>query len=291
MYYIIMTWWIILIIIIAVLIIPTLVRSAWEVRHLILTRYKLETDKIPVGRTVRLAFVSDLHSRRLGKNNEMLPEMMKKTAPDAILIGGDMINRGSDEGDVQCFEVLKKTAAAAPCYYAPGNHEKYIEAFGEDSERWKGFMDALKASRIKFLDNEKADINEGIVIYGLSLGYEYFRKKDPETPDIKVIEDYIGKIDKNHYNIVLAHTPEYIKIYAETGADLVLSGHIHGGVVRLPGGRGLVSTRAKLFPKYCYGVHEEGETKLITTSGAGSHHINIRLFNRPEIVLLEITGK
>ena len=105
------------------------------------------------------------------------------------------------------------------------------------------------------------------------------------------IKELIGTADKDSFNVLLAHNPDYFPAYAQWGADLVLSGHVHGGMVRIPWWKGVVSPSIRLFPKYDGGKFEEGNSTMILSRGLGMHTIPVRLFNPAEIVVVELEGE
>lgn len=118
------------------------------------------------------------------------------------------------------------------------------------------------------------------------------QKKQKQVQRKKNLKTLLGKPDENEFHILLAHTPRYAKEYFNWGADLTLSGHYHGGVLRLPfGGKGALSPDFVLFPKYCYGLFKKGEQKLITGSGLGEHTIPIRIANPRELVVISCKPK
>ena len=105
------------------------------------------------------------------------------------------------------------------------------------------------------------------------------------------MRDMLGTPGDEDYNILIAHNPDYFKVYSEWGANLVLAGHNHGGLVKLPFLGGVLSPRLHLFPKYSYGLYKKGESKMILTGGLGSHSLKIRVNNVPELVFIELKTK
>mgnify|MGYP002868832817 CR=1 FL=1 len=306
--------WLVIILIIAVIIAAGLIRSFYELHHPEESRYRLASGKIPKGKSLRLVFLSDLHGRVY--NSDLL-KLIRKNNPDIILIGGDMLNSSSADKDAAGLECSVHISQIAPTYYALGNHEglvqflggfgkKYdeerlgryysrrLEKYGESefTRRWKTIEGTLKENNIIMLDDETAEHVQGsdINITGLTLPVVCMKKRNPEPVTAEIIEACIGKIDQNRYNIILAHSPEFFDQYALTGADLVLSGHLHGGVVRLPLLGGLISPKFRLFPEYSFGKFTKDGCTLIVTKGCGTHHVNIRIFNRPEIAVIDIEG-
>ena len=96
-----------------------------------------------------------------------------------------------------------------------------------------------------------------------------------------------GKVP-DQYSEIARHNPAYMDAYLEWGADLVLSGHLHGGLVRIPGLGGIVTPQGFFFPKYSGEMTREGEQTVIVSRGLGSHTLNIRLFNVPELISIHL---
>ena len=105
------------------------------------------------------------------------------------------------------------------------------------------------------------------------------------------IEERIGKADFSKYQILLAHNPIYTDTYLDWGADLVLSGHLHGGIVRLPGLGGMITPQFRLFPKYSGELTVKDQQSVVVSKGLGTHTIKIRFLNPAEIVVLHLQGK
>ncbi len=127
-------------------------------------------------------------------------------------------------------------------------------------------------------------------ITGLEIPLEcYSHFKRVPMPE-GTMEERIGKAKKEDYEILMAHNPAYMKEYLAWGADLVLSGHLHGGIVRFPGGVGAISPAFSLFPKYSGDHYREGSKDIVVSKGLGVHTICVRLFNPAEVVVLELEG-
>ena len=142
---------------------------------------------------------------------------------------------------------------------------------------------------IKYLKNEAVSCGE-VDIYGLDLPeYWYHKVWQKREFSKEKVEKLLGSVKKDKFSILLAHNPEYFKSYAKWGADLTVSGHIHGGIMRLPWIGGVISPSLRLFPKYDSGEFEENGKKMILSRGMGLHHIKLRFFNRPEISVIKIT--
>ena len=290
-----MRWWIVIVAIVLILAVILTIRAFYEYASLVRTDYEIETEKFPAGKRLRLLVLSDLHDRVYGPENEKLLDLMKSCEPDAILLTGDILTASRKKDPNQVFAFLTKSSKIAPVYYAPGNHERKIkekkETFGI---LYDVFRRNLKQNQICYLENEKTDLDENVCLYGLDLDLKYFPKlpyknKKPIYTAEEMEED-LGKMDPSRYNIILAHSPRYFNAYAASGADLVLSGHYHGGAVRIPKLGGVISPQFVFFPEYDKGVYKKENTEMIVSSGCGSHKVHLRLFNKPEVMVVDIHG-
>lgn len=287
--------WIVIVAIVLILAVILTIRAFYEYASLVRTDYEVETEKFPAGKRLRLLVLSDLHDRVYGPENEKLLDLMKSCEPDAILLTGDILTASRKKDPNQVFAFLAKSSKIAPVYYAPGNHERKIkekkETFGI---LYDVFRRTLKQNQICYLENEKMDLDENVCLYGLDLDLKYFPKlpyknKKPIYTAEEMEED-LGKMDPSRYNIILAHSPRYFNAYASSGADLVLSGHYHGGAVRIPKLGGVISPQFVFFPEYDKGVYKKENTEMIVSSGCGSHKVHLRLFNKPEVMVVDIHG-
>ena len=139
-----------------------------------------------------------------------------------------------------------------------------------------------------YLKNESIRLNSDIILTGLDVDYDYYAKVRPRKLTEDAVLSFVGKSEENSYNILLAHSPAFFEGCAQAGYDLVLSGHYHGGAVRLPIIGGAISPQFRPFPKYSRGMFKKMGSRLIVSGGAGSHTINLRLFNKPEILVINI---
>ncbi|MBR3360096.1 MAG: metallophosphoesterase [Lachnospiraceae bacterium] len=287
--------WIVIVAIVLIAAVILTIRAFYEYASLVRTDYEVETEKFPAGKRLRLLVLSDLHDRVYGPENEKLLDLMKSCEPDAILLTGDILTASRKKDPNQVFAFLAKSSKIAPVYYAPGNHERKIkekkETFGI---LYDVFRRTLKQNQICYLENEKTDLDENVCLYGLDLDLKYFPKlpyknKKPIYTAEEMEED-LGKMDPSRYNIILAHSPRYFNAYASSGADLVLSGHYHGGAVRIPKLGGVISPQFVFFPEYDKGVYKKENTEMIVSSGCGSHKVHLRLFNKPEVMVVDIHG-
>lgn len=279
---------------IAVLIISFYLESRRELNTLRVTEYEINNDKVPEWlRGKNIVFLSDFHEAEGGALNERIVEEVKRAEPELILIGGDMVN-GSEtpEKTAPARDLIKELSKDHKLLYAYGNHERKME---ENKYGTKAIWEDLVASfseNVLFLKNEKYDASskegKGVIsIYGLDVPLEYYGRIRFPKPDAAKLKEFLGNPDKESMNILLCHAPDFVKACSEWGADIVLSGHFHGGMVRLPLLGGVISPRLTLFPKYDYGKYEVGNSIMYVTNGIGQHSMKIRFNNIPEIVVLK----
>lgn len=230
------------------------------------TRYTFKEENAP---PLKIAHISDLHGKRFGKENVRLVAKIAAEKPDFIAITGDIIHKYRDRDKEVALELVSALSAVAPVLYVSGNHEMRNKGY-------RFLRRDLKEAGALVLDNCPVDIC-GITVVGLncaSLKNDTINKVTPEG---------------GGYKILLAHMPQFIDKYAAAGYDIVLCGHAHGGQWRIPfTGIGVYSPGQGLFPKLTSGVHKRGKTKTVISRGLGNSQCPLRLFNRPELVIIEI---
>lgn len=264
-----------------------------ELRSFRVTRYPVVSKKLR-GTKYRILFLSDLHNYEYGEKNDTLLLAVKKEKPDLILIGGDMLVGKKDCSFRVAADFVKKLTLVCPVYYANGNHEQRMkEKTGEYGMAYSLYQRELLEAGVHFLENESEEIPVGgdvIRVTGLEIPGNCYTRFQKVKLEEKEIIRRVGRCDKTSFQILLAHNPAYMKEYLFWGADLILSGHLHGGVVRIPGLGGIISPGFVLFPRYSGGCYYEKEQTVVVSKGMGSHTIPIRLFNPAEIVVLELSG-
>ncbi|WP_096233565.1 metallophosphoesterase [Thermoanaerobacterium sp. RBIITD] len=235
--------------------------------------------------------LSDLHSKNFGKNNYRLIKKINSENPDIIVMTGDMVN--TKDTDFEVFiNLAEQLSKSYETYYIVGNHEQNLS-----DNKLKSLTDKLNTIGIRVLDNEKVTItkgNDSINLYGLWFNLKYYKDVSNEytknayfgTEQIKTV---LGSLDNNSYNILLTHNPVYFDTYSNWGADLTLSGHIHGGMVRIPFMGGLLSPEREIFPKYDAGEYQINGKELIVNRGLGNS-FGFRIFNRPEISVIILSN-
>lgn len=274
----------------AILVVFALWVVLYDTHHFVVRKYRFSSPKI--RKNLRMVMMSDLHNYQYGRDNKALLDAVSEASPDIIVIAGDMITAKTKEKFDKTLEMITKLNERYPVYYAYGNHEQKISIFkdryGDMGER---FDAALKETGVRILRNAHVELPEtGVVINGLELEHEYFQRFHTKP----MAEDYLNRLtgtpDKEKYQVLLAHNPEYFKEYAAWGADLTLSGHIHGGIVRLPFLGGVISPAIRFFPKYDGGLFEEYDATMVLGRGLGTHTPKVRMFNPAELLVIELTS-
>lgn len=283
---------IILPVIFVILILIVFAESARECALLKTTTYNIYTKGIfSKEEPVKIAMLSDLHNCFSNESKKIL-DMIKREKPDFIVLAGDMILSHTDQ-----LENNKKTAALinnlcelAPVYFGMGNHETAVSGESRLRHLWLSFSKEL-SDKVVLLRNSSVDINfngKKINIYGLELQKKYYKRFSKLKPTKEEIDKLIAKNDSGDYNILIAHNPDFFKTYVDWGADLILSGHNHAGMVRIPGLGGVISPKPVIFPKYDYGLYRKNDTIMIVSGGMGAHSVKIRINNKPELVILNL---
>lgn len=284
----------IILIIVAVFIVYCLIEMIRELRDFRVTKYRICSQKLNgIKREKKIIFLSDLHNRMYGEENERLLESIRNQHPDLILIGGDMLVRKDGNSYDKTVHFLAKLPGICPVYCANGNHEQKLKELPDKYEQsYEEYKKALTASGIHMLENasETVKLDEvPVKLSGLEIPLGAYARFEKKELSLKEITDRIGE-HGDDYQILLAHHPGYMKEYLAYGADLILGGHYHGCVVQLPGIGGVISTNFTLFPKYSGGIYQEGEQTAVVSRGLGTHSVPLRLWNWPELIVLELSG-
>lgn len=259
-----------------------------------ITRYSLRVPKFRLLDTdKKIVLLADLHNKVYGEQNDELFRAVRREKPDLILIAGDMLvgRENSDFDDALSF--IARLPAVCPVYYSLGNHEQRLKEAPWDhgGGAYYNYKNALQKAGIHFLENQTEDVMLDklcVRISGLELPmntYEKFNKSKVTSEDISRC---IQRAGEERYNILLAHNPVFFPAYKEWGADLTLSGHLHGGIIRIPGLGGLITPQAVLFPKYSGEMTQEDDQALVVSKGLGTHTINLRFCDNAEVVVISL---
>lgn len=265
-------WWILPVL--AILVILTLIALD---ERLILRTYTVASPKLTAE--VRLAVVTDFHS---SDNADDVVAMVASCAPDAVLLVGDMFDDDTQNRPTErTLSLMRQLSAQYPCYYVSGNHEA-----------WTGEMDAL------YQQTEKTGVTvlrmssgvltvrgQRIALCGIPDPYEMVFSGAPDTEE--QLRQALEDVDSADFTVLLAHRPELLAKYAQFPLDLVVSGHAHGGQVRIPRVlNGLYAPNQGWFPKLAGGAYTQDGTTLIVSRGLAVRTWLPRIFNRPEVVLV-----
>lgn len=267
-----------------------------DTHSFVVRNYELKSDKVKGN--FKFVFLSDLHGYVFGKNNEKLIAAIDEINPDAVICGGDMFTAHAKDGKLKYepgFDLVKNLARKYKVYYANGNHEYKVKTFTkEHGNFYDRYRSRLSKEGVIFLENDSVEFaDKNIRITGLDLDLEYFRKVVKKRMESGLLERLVGDInekEKKRFQLLIAHNPQYFENYASWGADLTMSGHVHGGIVRLPILGGVISPSIALFPKYDGGLYRKGDKTMILGRGLGTHTIHVRFFNPGEVCTVNIKG-
>ena len=261
----------------------------YDCNHLVTVTYEIESEKITGEYT--FALLSDLHNKSFGKQNEKLLHKIEELSPDAILAAGDMLTAHDKRKKYYvAADLMSRLSEKYPVYYGMGNHEQYLGLYPEESEgAYEDYMEKLNSFGIEPLINESVELpSANIIISGLQVDRCYYRKFRLYPMPDNYLTDLLGEPGRNKFRILIAHNPDYFPEYVKWGADLTVSGHVHGGLMKLPVLGGVISPKLTLFPKYDGGRYEEGKSVMILSRGLGTHTLPIRIFNPGELVMLHL---
>lgn len=262
-----------------------------DCHRLVIKKYQYESSKLK--KDLRIVLLTDLHGVSFGKGNKRLIDKINSLKPDLIMVSGDMYTAYKNNDTSVPSQLLLELSSVYPVYYANGNHELKtqirVDEFGDIYEH---FTESINENDMHHLVNEREFIEEyNVDICGLNLPFEYYKKGLKIVPDVEKMDELLGQPNDMSVNILLAHNPEYFEQYVKWGADLILSGHYHGGLMKIPFIGGFISPRYTLFPKYDYGEYIMNGRKMILSCGLGTHTLPIRIFNPGEISYIECKVK
>ncbi|MEZ3445969.1 MAG: metallophosphoesterase [Lachnospiraceae bacterium] len=238
-----------------------------------------------LSKECRFVLISDLHDKVYGSQNDKVIDAVHKINPDFIVLAGDLVTSQVNEDMTPGIELVKALSSRYRIYYGLGNHESKMQ---EDTERFGDKFDqlmrAVDGRNVRVLQNESVDLPEyNIRMTGLDLALDYFAHFRIKKMKENYLQETLPECDDRKCNILIAHNPDYFEDYARWGAQLVLSGHVHGGIMRLPVLGGVIAPSYKIFPKYDGGVYRSGAAVMLLGRGLGSHTLPFRFFNPAEL--------
>lgn len=245
-----------------------------------ISRYAVKSQKLPESFDgFKIVQLSDLHGAEFGEDGMGLVEKVKELEPDMIALTGDFV---TDEGDLAAVEKLAaRLTELCPVYFVSGNHE-----FG--SGLAVKVRNILERAGVKYLSNEYLTISRGedeILLGGVEDPLAYADMLSPDE-----LAQKMNDAAPDAFKILLGHRNYWMTEYPELPVDLIFCGHAHGGLIRIPGVGGLIGTDRRLFPDFDAGEYNNGRYTLIVSRGLGNSVSIPRIFNRPEIVCVELSS-
>ena len=244
--------------------------------------YRVSIKDLPAAfEGYRIAIVSDVHGNTFGEDNENLLEPLREQRPDIIAITGDLCDRKYPPDAIP--GLLAQLVEIAPVYYVTGNHEwaaKYVDTM----------MGLCEEFGITPLRNEYILLQEGedsLILAGIDDKNAYADMKTPEQLMDEIVAEH-----GDEPTVLLSHRPDLIRDFWVMGYDLVLTGHVHGGIVQIPGVGGLVAPSRKLWPEFSKGLYTapNGSSLVVSAGLAGIHLKQPRLFNPLHVPIVILEG-
>lgn len=256
------------------------------------TEYSILNEKISQEfNDFKIVQLSDFHSNGYKDTTDIIINKIENINPDIVVMTGDMVSW--EIGNIDELEkLISLLSINYPIYYINGNHEQLLEI--TNLNEYNEFLNKIKSLGVTYIKNNFVEIirdGQSINLYEIDIplmeGNGLYVKEGELDDDY--INSKLSNIKSNKFNILLAHNPLFIDEYSSWGADLVLSGHIHGGIIRIPiVDVGVLSPEKKFFPKYDSGEFKVGDTTMIVNRGIGTSSIKLRVFNNPEISVITL---
>ncbi len=247
----------------------------------VVTEYICESERIPENAdSYGIVHLSDIHNTQSDILKKRILECIEKITPDIIVITGDLIDKRRTDIDT-AVGFAEELTKLAPVYFVMGNHEAAVSNFRTLEKK-------LEDIGVRILHSESEVLDSGIILSGID-DINNIKGKSKDEKIQKALNSL--KRDEEKFTILLSHRPELFDNYCKFGADLVLTGHAHGGQMRLPVIGGLYSPGESFFPEYESGMHEKDGTKMIISRGIGNSSFPFRINNRPEIVSIRLKCK
>lgn len=248
-----------------------------------LNEYTIQSESIPKSFDgYRIVQISDFHNAQIGKDNEKLISLIEKAEPDIIAITGDIVDWRRTDIELT-KEFVLQIMKIAPCYYVSGNNESYI------TEKYD-VKNILADMGVTVLEDETQHLEiEGEKILLAGMDDPAFSDNYSSADSVPIMQTKLEELMSDDiYTVLLSHRPELFGVYCEYEADLVLSGHAHGGQFRIPFIGGLYAPDQGFFPEYDAGLYTDGKTNMLVSRGIGNSKIPVRFNNRPEVIVIEL---
>lgn len=261
----------------------------WQNNGIVTSNIEYANIKIPQSfEAYKIVHISDLHNKEFGKNQRRLLSKISKVQPDIIVVTGDLIDSYHTNLDI-AMEFINGAVKIAPVYYVPGNHEARIAKYSE-------LKKSMEAAGVILMEDKSTQIynkEQYIELIGLSDPslMKSVNSDGTSTLDLEQRLELLSQNNQEIFTMLLSHRPDLLEIYAEYPVDLIFSGHAHGGQFRLPFIGGLIAPNQGFFPKYTSGTYVVRDSTLVVSRGLGNSIIPIRIFNRPEMVVVTLHTK
>ena len=253
--------------------------GVWENHAVQCNSVEVASEKLPAAFDgFTFAHISDLHNAKFGRGQKNLLARLRESAPDAIVITGDLIDKRRP-GMRRALRFAELAVKIAPVYYVTGNHEAKSKAFPLLKEALGRLGVRLLLDRAETIERA----GERIVLAGLSdARFETADKRAFAAVSAEKLGHFLPQ--DGAFTVLLSHRPELFSVYRAAGVDLALCGHAHGGQFRIPLLGGVIAPDQGLFPKYSEGLYREEGKAMVVSRGLGNSSVPIRLNNRPEVV-------
>ena len=260
-----------------------LIALYWANTRVQTERFTFASAELPSGfEGLRAVVLTDLHGREFGKNNETLLAAVEEQSPDYIFLVGDLVDERTEDAQDYAAHLGTALSGIAPTYFVTGNHE-----WARGTEETERIKTALIGSGVTVLSNEFCELSRGdntVVLAGIDDPNGY---ADQKTPEALAAEIYAAYGDP--FWVLLAHRNDrFASQYSLLGADLTISGHGHGGCIRLPLTDGLLGTQHNLLPSHTAGFYEDNGAVLFVSRGLGNVGHTFRVFNRPQVAVITL---
>lgn len=257
----------------------------WQNNSITISEIVFKNDTIPeTFKGYKILQISDLHNKEFGSKQNKILAKIEKINPDIIVVTGDLIDSNKTNINTS-MELINKAINIAPIYYVSGNHEAWSGLYEDlKSKLENSGVVVLHNKKIKFFNN-----NDSIDIIGLA-DTSFIKSNLLEYDSNVETNNLLNKLtkDSTNFKILLSHRPELFDIYSSSNVDLIFSGHAHGGQFRLPFIGGLVAPDQVFFPKLTEGIHSNNNTSMIVSRGLGNSIIPLRIFNKPELIVVTL---
>ncbi len=259
-----------------------------------------------IKKKIKICFISDLHNYYC---TPKFYEDIREYKPDIILLGGDIITAAPGKKQDKAYAFLDEVSKIAPTFMALGNHEYRAKIYPEVyKDMYPEFEKKVKSLGIRILSNDSFIFDDNNVkVSACEIDRFYYKRFTVKNMSKDYIASLLSECDESFYNILLAHNPDYFNNYNGYGSDLILSGHVHGGLIRLPLVDGVAHPGVRFFPKYSGGAYNDrgkhiryadsyvsskvDTIRMIVSCGIGFHTLPLRLFDPGELIFVTIDSK